>query len=705
MSADAPSLSIVCPVYNTEQYLDECLDSFAQQTLADIEIVCVDDGSTDGSGSILDQRAAADPRFRVIHKANGGVSRARNVGLEAARGEYVVFWDSDDYVELVACEKIVNIARRDDADIVVFGGYSFPSVPWIDRAMNTHDFLLEDACYTALFGETGSYPLMCNKAYRRSMLMEHSLRFNEQLKLGEDHAFQFLAFPCATNVSFCSDPFYHYRCGREGSAIETLYADVLTKVKRHFAVVEYVLDEWERRGWIGGHRAELLLWGSEFLADDVRKLSYADREALVPRYRTLVDSHELVTPDAQENVYLMRVVRFLGGADLQTERPLVTIVAAACSDAKRVTDNFPLLANQSLQSLELLCVDATGDPEVHDALADAMAKDPRARLVADEAEALELARGRYVLFANLRDRYEWDSLGAMLELFSHARSMFADPELGTFRERRDTLRGTDLNRYLHMHTSDGTETYVDDVRTWLTPQDIHYQLLSFSSPYAGNKIWRTDYARACALDPRNPASVAKALIGVSAFCPTTLRLIECGDWSSASGQEGVNNAKGLLGALSELRAELQGSEPAHRDLSRDWANAYLSAGMSFSDLLHDDALQKSFLQFFAQGLRDEHILDDFCSEDFSNSRDYDNACALVEEGVDAYARGHAYDAIEQLQDEVNALLDAIDYLGADLKGRAEQIEHLNRSVSFRLGRAITKGPRDARDKLKAVFGL
>ena len=87
----------------------------------------MDDGSTDGSGSILDQRAAADPRFRVIHKANGGVSRARNVGLEAARGEYVVFWDSDDYVELVACEKIVNIARRDDADIVVFGGYSFPT--------------------------------------------------------------------------------------------------------------------------------------------------------------------------------------------------------------------------------------------------------------------------------------------------------------------------------------------------------------------------------------------------------------------------------------------------------------------------------------------------------------------------------------------------------------------------------------------------
>ena len=781
MSVLDPALSIVCPVYNTERYLDECLDSFAQQTLLDIEIVCVDDGSTDGSPALLDKRAAEDPRFRVIHKPNGGVSRARNAGLMAARGEYVVFWDSDDYVELTACEKIVNIAHRDDADIVVFGGYSFPTVGWIDRAMNTHDFLLEDACYTALFGETGSYPLMCNKAYRRSMLMDNGLRFNEQLELGEDHAFQFLAFPCATNVSFCSDPFYHYRCSREGSALDTLYADVLTKVKRHFAVVEYVLDEWDARGLIGGHRTELLLWASEFLADDVRKLSFDDRSALVGRYRALVDGHGLVTPEAEENKRLMRVVRFLGGADLRTPKPLVTVVASACADPERVSDNFLALANQSLQSIELLCVDATGKQEVHDALAAAIASDPRAQLVADETEALALARGRYVLFANLRDSYDWDTLGASLDLLREASSLFVDPELATFRETRDNLRCADLTRYLHMHTNDGTEAYSDGLRPWLQPRDIRHQMLSFSSIYPGNKLWRTDYARAHALDPRDTASVAQALIGVETFCPSTTRLIERGDWSDASTQEVRDYAQALCETLSALRSGLQAKlqeasapessaeapqpadaaepdatepvpaaapeaasaprtavppeeaaaaeaqrafeyatgllhdaadalsavlqdSPDPHDLGRDWANAYLTAGMSFSDLLRDDEAQRAFLQVFAEGLRTERILDEFGAEDFGTTQDYDNACALVEQGVDAYARGHAYDTIDQLQGEINALLDAIDFLEADLKGRAEQIEHLNRSVSFRLGRALTKGPRDTRDKLKALLG-
>lgn len=96
---EIPKVSIIVPVYNTEKYLRRCLDSIAAQTFADWECICVDDGSPDAAGAILDDYAAKDSRFVVIHQENGGVSRARNAGLDAACGEYVGFVDSDDWVE------------------------------------------------------------------------------------------------------------------------------------------------------------------------------------------------------------------------------------------------------------------------------------------------------------------------------------------------------------------------------------------------------------------------------------------------------------------------------------------------------------------------------------------------------------------------------------------------------------------------------
>ncbi len=116
-----PMVSVIIPVYNVEPYLRECMDSIVNQTLRDIEIICVNDGSTDGSLSILEEYRANDPRIAVISQDNKGLSAARNRGLSQARGKYIYFVDSDDYVALDTLKDVARLAEDHHVDAAVFG--------------------------------------------------------------------------------------------------------------------------------------------------------------------------------------------------------------------------------------------------------------------------------------------------------------------------------------------------------------------------------------------------------------------------------------------------------------------------------------------------------------------------------------------------------------------------------------------------------
>ena len=122
-----PAVSIIVPVYNTERFLNRCIDSVLAQTYSDWELLLVDDGSTDSSGSICDEYATQDSRIRVFHKENGGVSSARNLGLDYARGEWITFVDSDDYIAPDMIEKLYETQKRNNADITVCG------YRWVDK--------------------------------------------------------------------------------------------------------------------------------------------------------------------------------------------------------------------------------------------------------------------------------------------------------------------------------------------------------------------------------------------------------------------------------------------------------------------------------------------------------------------------------------------------------------------------------------------
>lgn len=220
-----PKYSVIIPVYNVEAYLTDCLESvLAQDTAADFEIILVDDGSPDGSGAICDDYAARYPRIRVIHSENHGVSHARNLGLAAAAGTYVLFLDADDLWKaglLSALDKLTE----GNPDMAVFGnsrllesGEEIP-VP-VDKVIPAGE---RGAVYLQALFARGAVPRAypwCY-AFRRNLLEEKQLRFPEDMKVSEDFVFAFSCLGAAESIRGTQERLYLYRC-RSGSATASL---------------------------------------------------------------------------------------------------------------------------------------------------------------------------------------------------------------------------------------------------------------------------------------------------------------------------------------------------------------------------------------------------------------------------------------------------------------------------------------------------
>ena len=205
--------SIIIPVYNVEPYLRECLDSVLQQTYGDWEAICVNDGSIDGSATILDEYSARDSRFRVITQPNGGLSAARNTGLDNAQGNYILFLDSDDWLETNALLTLSN--HLNEEDIICFSGRRYFEKT---RTFNPVDRLTEktyDGGMTyynenALLHRDFAFVCVVLRAYKRSFLIENGLRFMEGI-FHEDNLFTPIACYYAKSVCQIADCLYNYR--------------------------------------------------------------------------------------------------------------------------------------------------------------------------------------------------------------------------------------------------------------------------------------------------------------------------------------------------------------------------------------------------------------------------------------------------------------------------------------------------------------
>ena len=270
-----PRLTVVVPVYNVEDWVDRCLESLAAQDFGDFEVVCVNDGSTDGSRARLAAWEGRDPRVRVIDQANRGLSAARNAGIDAARGDYVCFLDSDDRLFPQACGRIVAALDESAADVLVFGARCWPSEEgcpsWLVECLRPRDVVYEGFSMDLLLKEN-SRPFAWRLALRRDFLRASGVRFDEGVRFGEDQVFCFAVYPRSRRTALISDALYEYQVGRAGSLMARLEGDFGAKMLEHNAVVEHILADWDGAGLLRAHAEDLVAFALDFSLYDAVKL-------------------------------------------------------------------------------------------------------------------------------------------------------------------------------------------------------------------------------------------------------------------------------------------------------------------------------------------------------------------------------------------------------------------------------------------------
>jgi len=272
-----PRISVIIPVYNVEAYLAECLDSCISQDIPDAEFICVNDGSSDSSADILAKYAERDNRIRIVNKPNGGLSSARNAGIAASNGEWIVFLDSDDKFKPGALSTLKKrIETSHEADIMIYCADTFPE-PIENEGWYLKTLQFPAASYTSfspkvLFAERGSMPYVWRQAYRKGLLEESKVTFDEDLKYGEDVLYQMEIFPQASVFEFIEDVLMSYRLKREGSIMDNVRDDPLKTVNNHYEMILRAAKVWKEKGWIDSYGADFLYWALKFTILKVRVL-------------------------------------------------------------------------------------------------------------------------------------------------------------------------------------------------------------------------------------------------------------------------------------------------------------------------------------------------------------------------------------------------------------------------------------------------
>lgn len=273
-------ISVIVPIFNAEKYLHRCIKRILAQDYTDYELLLIDDGSTDNSGTICDEYAIKDNRIRVFHKENGGVSSARNWGLDNAIGEYIMFVDSDDYMLPGMLEVMLSTLESKKADLVICGTTETGGGYWRPIAdVNYSINQLKESFVSLLHTELLSPPW--NKIYKKEII--RSNRFCEDISFGEDLLFNIQYLEKCENISFIKEsPFYHEK-ENENSLVVKFNRNRLLDIEKVWVVVDRFSED--KEGLYSKYLRDLIVYVRQLLK--TKQYSWLEKKNILDEWSSV----------------------------------------------------------------------------------------------------------------------------------------------------------------------------------------------------------------------------------------------------------------------------------------------------------------------------------------------------------------------------------------------------------------------------------
>ena len=233
-------VSVVVPVYKNQAHVKQCIESLIAQTYTNIEILLIDDGSPDGCGDLCDGYALINSKIRVFHQENQGASCARNTGIENAIGEWIIFVDSDDWVEPDMVEHMISAVADNEANMCFCG--HFEETARRTKTINCEYILQKEKRFVSLSEKvmfSKYYKMYCTpwaKMYRMSIIVDNNIRYESQIGRCEDLLFNLHMFQFVSKYAYCKNALYHYRL-HEASKNRTFRSDEIEDMKKRISAV------------------------------------------------------------------------------------------------------------------------------------------------------------------------------------------------------------------------------------------------------------------------------------------------------------------------------------------------------------------------------------------------------------------------------------------------------------------------------------
>jgi len=418
-----PKVSVIIPVYNVEEYLEECLDSVINQTLNEIEIICVNDGSTDNSLKILERYSHKDNRIKIITQKNCGLGCARNSGIKEAKGEYILFLDSDDYILKDTCEQLYENAYSNNSDAVIFKisrfnensfNYSNPAFG-LDNIFKDEDFLN----FTFRYNDIKKYVLnasysACLKLYKKSFLDSYNdFQFSVSTAY-EDVLFHVKLMLRASRLSFSPNYFYCYRQTNLNSIthvssnifdIFNVIDSVESFLKENNFFDEFIIEFTQFK------LAQILNYAISSISEKFfhcsktvfNKMNIDNLRNLLPKY--LIDQFDFVL-NSNFNEFKLK---FTPKGDKYP--PFLSVIIPVFNDGKFISECLTSITSQTLKNIEILCVNDGSTDDSLEILNQWAKRDSRIKVFSKENGgsgsarnlALSYATGDYISFIDSDD--------------------------------------------------------------------------------------------------------------------------------------------------------------------------------------------------------------------------------------------------------------------------------------------------------------